>query len=971
MAYESVKNQIDAYIKANGVNLITGPVLNAVLTTMLDELGEGYAFQGVLNTTDTPSPAADIPQAWLASAGTYLGGSITVDEGELALISHTSEGWSKTTVYTARPGIDGVRVAVDDGTGTPSATGEMDGNTLVLSFHNLKGAQGPQGETGATGPQGPAGPQGETGAQGPKGDTGATGPQGPQGPQGEQGNPGSSVDYPFELANNLTTDDPTKALSAAQGVVLEGEIDENAILSIEEITLNTSSPYYVSTLTDAYMPFGTIVRNAYTSPYSIDLFRLPAGTYKLNATANAGAVQKAVFGLLSQESDFAVDGVLSEILLEGDGTDKSIIYVADSEKLLAHLSRTPEGFDYYAGLKKQNKIYVKDAVNEISQKVDSLEPEVKFLEDNFVSSEEIDFPCADASYTSGYNYSRILVDEAMSFQEGDKLKSVTFKSTGSASISKSVLLVYDNNGNFLMRIELGYIGTTDVTFDVSAYNLVYHTGYKFAVANCAYADLATTNRYYDMASGAYVTAYVYGFSMKVERTVIGGNVFEQLNDALYEPGTKAGSLEKNIAYTLAVGNAPSSSTNNAYNAVRIGGLKSGDQITLKAHSGSSYKTWGKILNNVVVWASNAAVAIDTTIVCDGTFDEIITNSYNDDAYERNPYISVAYQATAFDALEKAKEDGRRTLRILAVGNSFTQDSFAYLPALKDISHNIKLVLGIGYIGGSPIAQHCAYFTGVEKQSGGMTYKTVNGIYKAIVTATQEESWSGLYAFHKSVDGGAWESKSVNVQQMLDDEEWDIITFQQSGGSSDGDWDVYYAPFIFDLQKAVFSKVDYATRLGWVLIHGSYGSSDETFLAKWTGTASNSEKVMERTGASILLPYGTAIQNLRTTSLKSLGDGSAHNLTADNAHLQEGIGPLAASYTILLAIFRAMGIPYGVIGDSTRPDNNFITKYNVPNPHIGTGIIGISDENCFLAQVAAEKAVQKPYELTDLSVYQSL
>lgn len=99
MAYESVKNQIDAYIKANGVNLITGPVLNAVLTTMLDELGEGYAFQGVLDTTDTPSPAADIPQAWLASEGTYLGGSITVDEDELALIIHTSNGWSKETVY--------------------------------------------------------------------------------------------------------------------------------------------------------------------------------------------------------------------------------------------------------------------------------------------------------------------------------------------------------------------------------------------------------------------------------------------------------------------------------------------------------------------------------------------------------------------------------------------------------------------------------------------------------------------------------------------------------------------------------------------------------------------------------------------------------------------------------------------------------------------------------------------------------
>ena len=95
-----------------------------------------------------------------------------------------------------------------------------------FTFSNLKGAKGDTGETGATGPQGPAGPQGETGAtgaQGPKGDTGATGPQGPQ---GEQGNTGSSVDYPFELVNNLTTDDATKALSAAQGVVLGRKIDK-------------------------------------------------------------------------------------------------------------------------------------------------------------------------------------------------------------------------------------------------------------------------------------------------------------------------------------------------------------------------------------------------------------------------------------------------------------------------------------------------------------------------------------------------------------------------------------------------------------------------------------------------------------------------------------------------------------------------------------------------------------------------
>ena len=45
-------------------------------------------------------------------------------------------------------------------------------------------------------------------------------------PQGMQGNTGSSVNYPYELVNNLTTNDATKGLSAAQGVVLDGKVSQ-------------------------------------------------------------------------------------------------------------------------------------------------------------------------------------------------------------------------------------------------------------------------------------------------------------------------------------------------------------------------------------------------------------------------------------------------------------------------------------------------------------------------------------------------------------------------------------------------------------------------------------------------------------------------------------------------------------------------------------------------------------------------
>ena len=47
-----------------------------------------------------------------------------------------------------------------------------------------------------------------------------------RGPKGDQGNTGSSVDYPYELVNNLTTEDATKGLSAQMGVTLDGKISQ-------------------------------------------------------------------------------------------------------------------------------------------------------------------------------------------------------------------------------------------------------------------------------------------------------------------------------------------------------------------------------------------------------------------------------------------------------------------------------------------------------------------------------------------------------------------------------------------------------------------------------------------------------------------------------------------------------------------------------------------------------------------------
>ena len=140
----------------------------------------------------------------------------------------------------------GIEVTVDNTTGTPSANATIENDTIKLSFSGLKGETGPQGEKGDkgakgdkgdTGAQGPRGEKGEKGPQGEKGSDGAQGAEGPQGPAGSKGDKGDKGDTgaqgnsgyqgaagELEVVNDLVSDKPTAALSAAQGKILDAKV---------------------------------------------------------------------------------------------------------------------------------------------------------------------------------------------------------------------------------------------------------------------------------------------------------------------------------------------------------------------------------------------------------------------------------------------------------------------------------------------------------------------------------------------------------------------------------------------------------------------------------------------------------------------------------------------------------------------------------------------------------------------------
>lgn len=258
-SYNELNQLIDAYINRNGVQAITGQILNGVLKAMVEQLGRGYSIMGMAHPDDDPG-TPDAPETYFAStAGTYTNfGGITLQTAELAFLSYNPTGgtWTKETIYE---GFARAEATIDNNTGTPSVDVSYTGGVLSFAFRNLKGETGPQGvqgiqgETGATGPQGI---QGETGATGPQGIQGPVGPAGVDscvvtvddtsgtptatvslvngvltiaftGIKGAQGNSGyQGAAGELQVVNNLTDGGATAALSAEMGKVLDGKVNQ-------------------------------------------------------------------------------------------------------------------------------------------------------------------------------------------------------------------------------------------------------------------------------------------------------------------------------------------------------------------------------------------------------------------------------------------------------------------------------------------------------------------------------------------------------------------------------------------------------------------------------------------------------------------------------------------------------------------------------------------------------------------------
>ncbi len=255
----------------------------------------------------------------------------------------------------------------------------------------------------------------------------------------------------------------------------------------------------------------------------------------------------------------------------------------------------------------------------------------------------------------------------------------------------------------------------------------------------------------------------------------------------------------------------------------------------------------------------------------------------------------------------------RTARILAIGNSFSED------AIEQNLHEIAAAAGdtaiIGnlYIGGCELEKH---------------------FYNAIYD-------SPAYRYRKiDVNGKMTQTDKMTIKDALTDDKWDVVTLQQAShysGLSDS-----YTPWITRLTAYIRTNTAYNPEIGfhqtWAYAanasHWAFDYYNHSQEDMYRHICSAVRQAINTAGITLVIPSGTAIQNGRTSAL---GD----NLNRDGYHLDLKIGRFIAACTWYETLFGK---------DVTK--NTYIPD-------------GVSGTDTAIARRAAHAAVSAPWNVTEI------
>lgn len=210
-----------------------------------------------------------------------------------------------------------------------------------------------------------------------------------------------------------------------------------------------------------------------------------------------------------------------------------------------------------------------------------------------------------------------------------------------------------------------------------------------------------------------------------------------------------------------------------------------------------------------------------------------------------------------------------SLKILAIGNSFSQDAMQMLYEIAIQEGYTEVVLGNLYDAGCTLEEH------------------VQNI---------EQSKTAYNFWYNSL--GGWETRAAHtLLGGLQAEEWDIITLQQ-GSPASGVIDTYNEDIQTIVDYVNQNKTNPNAKMYWHMTWAyAKDSSQDVFYNVYKLDQMNmynmivdcvKQKVVPNTAFTDVIPCGTAIQNARTSYL---GD----TMNRDGYHLSD-MGRIIAGYT---------------------------------------------------------------------------
>ena len=250
----------------------------------------------------------------------------------------------------------------------------------------------------------------------------------------------------------------------------------------------------------------------------------------------------------------------------------------------------------------------------------------------------------------------------------------------------------------------------------------------------------------------------------------------------------------------------------------------------------------------------------------------------------------------------------KSVKILAIGNSFSVDCMEYV---YDILHSLGVEginLGDLYIGGCSLATHC---------------NNLRGDLPAY------EYWQN--------DGGAWRiTPDYKLGDAIESEEWDFIFTQQYSGHS-GIAETY--DDLDELMAYVKAKQKGEPKYGWQMTWAyakdathpafvDYNSDQQTMYEAIVNAVQT--KILPR-GNMRVIPSGTAIQNAREV----MGDV----LNRDGFHLDYAIGRYIAGLCLVKSL-----VGLDIDNVTFAPE-------------------GVDEEKKKIAIAVANAACEKPFEVT--------